>query len=474
MAKRSTHILALEISEYHIAALKARSGTAGVDVVSHICEIGYWPTADGSLQRKLVELAEKHNFANDRVVYVFPRHLASVRTIELPTQDDAEVRSMVALNAEEWVPFNPDEVVIASAITRTSGSEHSNVLAAVVPESTVEEHMHLLRGAGIEPDHIFLSTGCLFAALEYPSSHTENALYFHQSGDRVEGLALHNGDITYTRGAEAQDDSDASIVAAIHESYAHCERTAYAGARPGVFHFSESAPKSSTLAAQIDFDLRPAQHGLRSVRKGVNYLETVPLPLLGAVLLAQGDASSAVELLPMAVTRQRKRDAARRTAITYAAMIGLAALLLLGVFGQAVYQRTAYLSEISARAEQIRPEAERILLKRRQLQRMESQVTREDTPLENLARIVSQAPDSGLNLTRFNYRQNEGITMQGRAKNPSDFSGMIDRLRTMGRSVYPQLATVQEVYRRQQQERQQTVWDFSISIEFPTEEEEAE
>lgn len=466
MAKHSAHILALEVSERHIAALRAHTGAAGVTVTEVISETGHWPAADGSLQRKLIEVAEKHGFVQDRVVYVFPRHLASVRTMELPTQDEAEVKSMVELSAEEWVPFNPDEVVTASCISSRSGTEHSNVLAAVVPESTIEEHIQILRGAEIEAEHIYLSTGCLFAALEYPTPHSESALYFHQSGNLLEVIALRDGSIEFTRAVEAQDDSDAAIVTAIHENLALYERSMRS--TPTAFHFSETVAQSTTLSAQCDMDLQPAQHGLRGVRKGIEHLDSVPLPLLGAILLTQGDASSAVELLPENITRQRRMDSVRQTAITYAAMAAVTLILLLGVFGQAVYQRTAYLNELEARASVIRPEAERILHKRQQLQRMQSQVTRDDTPLENLARIAAQTPESDLNLTRFNYRFDQGITIQGRAKNPSDFSGMIDRLRTVGRSVYPQLATVQEVYRRQREEQRQPVWDFSISIDFPS------
>ncbi len=152
-------------------------------------------------------------------------------------------------------------------------------------------------------------------------------------------------------------------------------------------------------------------------------------------------------------------------------MAVITALLVLAAFGQAVSQRHQYRAELESQAEILRPEAMSVAIKRRHLQRLQDQVARTDTVYEHLGRIVSQAPESGLTVSLFDYTYDGGIILQGRADSTGKFSGLIDSLRTVGKTVYPQLAAAQEVYRTAIRERERDVWEYSISIQFPKVEE---
>jgi hypothetical protein len=209
--------------------------------------------------------------------------------------------------------------------------------------------------------------------------------------------------------------------------------------------------------------------GLRGVKKGDGALNGIPLPEIGAVLLAQQDSPYSVDLLPHSVKDDRERNRSRRLLLQNVVTALLTALLIAGAFGQAVYQRNVYRNELRARADELRPEASRVALKRGHLNRLQEQVTRTDTVYEHLARIISQAPASGLNFSLFAYEYDKGITLQGRADSPAKFGSLIDQLRTVGKSVYPQFAAAQETYRHSRTERGKNVWEYSISIQFPKE-----
>lgn len=470
MRHKSNHILALECSDGHISAIRARAAQSGVHVVEQIVEAGDWTHADGSLQRHLIEVAEKHSFEENRIVLILPRHRATVRILELPSTDPDEIRGMVALSSVEWVPFNADEIVVSACILKTIDDTHSQVLAVVVPKTTIDEQLQMLKGAGLEPESIHLSTACMVAALSYPTPPTESALYFHQSGRVIETLALIDGGIAFSRGIECENSSPKTLGRAINENMGLCKRETGADT-PKHLHLTQSVPSLDSswnaIAAEVDGNISECSQAKRVVLQGIEHLSDVTLLELGAVLLAQADSPYAADLMPNAVTEQRERSSEKRTLLEYGAVFALLLILGIAAFGQTVQQQNTYLERLEEQAEMLRPEALRVAQKRKNLQRMQSQVTRVDTPLEHLARITLQAPDVGLTLSKYHYRYDDGITLHGRATNAAAFSGMIDRLRSVGRSVYPQLVQARELYRNERKERDQTVLDYAITIEFP-------
>ena len=99
------------------------------------------------------------------VVTILPRHHATVRVVELPSQDPAEIAQMATLSAEEMVPFSKDEIVLSSTILTKLPGGASQVLIAIAHLDVIEQHIQRLRDLGIEAQALYLSTACLLAAL---------------------------------------------------------------------------------------------------------------------------------------------------------------------------------------------------------------------------------------------------------------------------------------------------------------------
>jgi hypothetical protein len=465
----NAHIHVLQCTEKAISCFWARQGSAGVVVEKHITRHGDWPLSDGSLQRALVEFSETNNLTNARVVTILPRHCATVRILELPSHDAEEVAGMVELSADEIVPFSADEIVVSSCIIKKLPNEHSQVLATVVHQDVLEEHLSLFQAAGIAPEHIYLSTACMLAALEYPTVNSDGiTAYGHASGFSFELLALDAGALLHTRGFE----SGTQDVSQVTDALRSLERE-HPKSQGSTVYLSNGDKPGSLLVDEIrqasDLNVSEATMGLRGVKKGVEALNGIPLLEIGAVLLTQGDSPYVVDLLPRSVRDDRVRNTTKRAVVQNVAMLVLTLMLIGAVFGQAVYQRNTYLTDLKNRAEILQPEAELVALKRRHLQRLQEQVTRADTAYEHIGRIASQAPNSGITLSLFDYKYDNGIILQGRAENTDKFSNLIDQLRTVGKSVYPQFAAAHELYRTTKRERDQDIWEYAISIQFPKE-----
>jgi len=473
LGRNSGHIHVLQCSEKSITCLRARVDHSGVVVDKHITRHGDWSEADGTLQRTLVEFVETQNLSAARVVTILPRHSATVRLLELPSHDIEEIAGMVELSASDFVPYSPDEIVVSSCIIKKLPKEQSQVLAAVVHRSVLDEHLSLYQGAGLAPESIYLSTACMLAALEYPTAHGDGTvLYGHTTADSLELLALCDGEVLYTRGLETDASDSEKLCTTVEQALGGCERELPQTVSGPVYFSSGDQPCGSVIdqiRGGVNRELVENSTGLRGVKKGDGALNGIPLPEIGAVLLAQQDSPYSVDLLPHSVKDHRERNRSRRLLLQNVVTGLLTALLIAGAFGQAVYQRNVYRDELRARADELRPEASRVALKRGHLNRLQEQVTRTDTVYEHLARIISQTPTSGLNFSLFAYEYDKGITLQGRADSPAKFGSLIDQLRTVGKSVYPQFAAAQETYRHSRMERGKNVWEYSISIQFPKE-----
>ncbi|MCF6285006.1 MAG: hypothetical protein L3K26_07435, partial [Candidatus Hydrogenedentes bacterium] len=95
---------------------------------------------------------------------ILPRHEATLRILNLPTQNADEIASMVALSASEWVPYPIEEMLLTHQCLAHLPSGESRVLVVLVRNATLDAHLAALNAEGLEPAQIYLSTACLVAA----------------------------------------------------------------------------------------------------------------------------------------------------------------------------------------------------------------------------------------------------------------------------------------------------------------------
>lgn len=451
MARKAVHITVLQVAPSHISFV--RGGEAD-GVLAQVSERGAWSPDDGSLATALPDFVKRHGLLHDRVFFVLPRHEAAVRILELPTQDPYELGGMVHLGAEEIVPFPLDELATSYCLLENLDGGSARVLAAVVRRTVVEGYVELLRGAGITPEQVFLSTACLLTALK-----NADGAVVHVAPSGLEVAVLRAGRMTFGRGV-ALDASVADEVAAeVRGTLSASRRESPDGAEPQEIVVSTDGLEPDAIASALTGSL-----GLPA--KAFNENGIGSAVMAGALASARGDRAYPVELLPETEIRRRTAVATRSRGMRVAIAALVALVATAGVYVQAVAQRRSYLTELDERADAMRPMAQTLRTKREQLHLIQDQVHRSESPIKLMATIAELAPDQGLNITRFSYSKNSGITMNGSAVDPKLFDGLIDGMRGPGAATIPQLAAAMELYRTQRLERGRSVWDFAVTVPF--------
>ncbi len=467
MARQTKHIAILHCGPGHLSFARAAESGA---VVAQACERGPWNLEDGTLAAALEDFAGRHALAGDRVFFVLPRHEAAVRILELPSQDPEELRGMVHLGAEEIVPFPLDELMTSFCVLEPLDGGASRVLAVVARKTVVEAWLNLLRGAGLECEQILLSTACLLTALRYhaPDAPGISCAAVHLAPDGLEVAIVRDRRMIFGRGialavpeesGRPSASSMEEIVAEVRNSFSASRRESADGATAAEVCVSvegfDANAVSKALGTALNLPARPYESA------GIKSLVTA-----GALATARGEEIYAVRLLPETETRRRASKASRSRGLRAAAALAVAILATGAVYVQAVMQRRAYLAELDARAEVMRPLAQTLRTKRQQLDLIQEQVHRTASPIQILSTVATLAPDAGLNITRFAYDHTEGVTLNGGAVDPKLFDGLIDAMRSKGAAAIPQLARAQELYRTARVEQMQAVWDFAITVPF--------
>lgn len=477
MARKSSHIVILQVDGPLISLLRCRRSSKGIEVLDHIVERGAWSTGDTPLESALREFAVKHRIADDHLFTVLPRHDMTSRILMLPSESAEEIAGMVQLSIEEYVPYPAHEVVTDQCILQKTSDGQSRVLAVLAHRDVVESHVALLKACGLEPEKIFVSTACLGAAAI--SLHTsERWALLHLGASGIEVLVFNNGRIEFGRGIAASYDWSAKPgenFEAIEELSTELRASLAAYRRESddgepvdrVYLCSEHADVTAiaqTLADTSGFECAPLHIPRSLCSKGDESLKGIPLIPLGAALAAQERTPLVISLVPRSLSEDRARASFRRT-FYWAAGLGTAIVAaLLGVYGQAAWQRTSYIRELQTQADRMKPLADDVASKKKQLAVLQRGLDRRGSALELMAELVKRSPSSGLNITGMKFIHGQSISITGRAETITLVDQWIDTLREAGRSEVPQFARVQAGSHRQIEENGQRVWQYEIVI----------
>jgi len=479
--RKSGLITVLQFDEQDIAALKCRRSAKGLHVVSYGHEKGAWTGDDELIVNALKRFARQQSIFGDDIFTVLPRHELTVRILTLPSHDPQEIAGMVRLSAEEHVPYSFNDLVIDQCILQRMSDGHARVLAVFAHKDLVERHVRILSEAGLEPQQIFVSTACLASVMFAAQGDTEErCALINLALGGMEILIGKGNVLEYGRAASMPlEHVHADVTSELAEELANEVRTSLTVFRREFpdrnvidrlylcSEFWESNEVAKALSSLLEEEVLSSRHGLTLCAHETPNVHSIPLPLLGGALTSQGRAQISVNLVPPSLTRLRQRATTRKAALMVTAAVGLFLISLLGLFSVLSFQRYRYIQMLTQRIEQLKPVAEEVVAKQRNLSSLQEKVDRSGTVLEAIARITELAPEEDLNFIKLNYDSRKGVLLQGRA---TDLAVVNRFSNTMRRSAQPEEAWLQEARQGKStevQERGKTIQQFEVEIPFP-------
>lgn len=105
---------------------------------------------DAALRRVLTGFDTKKS----AILWVLPGDVATVKNLEVPSTDNEEIESILALQATRHTPFNKNEILISYVRIGVPKPNFTKVLLIVVKRDTVKEKLLVLKSASLPMDSV--------------------------------------------------------------------------------------------------------------------------------------------------------------------------------------------------------------------------------------------------------------------------------------------------------------------------------
>ena len=139
------------------------------------------------------------------VVASLPRRLVTIKYANLPTASHDDMRDMVAIDAQQYIPFPIDEVVLDHQIVSETGDDMATVMIVAARRLMVEDLLSAFDRAGLEVT--LLSVSSLGLAEHARTSMLPEALLEVESGE-IDLAVVGGGRLLFTRAASLLESAD--------------------------------------------------------------------------------------------------------------------------------------------------------------------------------------------------------------------------------------------------------------------------
>lgn len=429
--------MGLSLTSESLALVQLQRGPKGIEVKE--AQLHSVTSKEGG---SLEELLQKAFEGRDkgRLVTSLPRHAITTRVVCLPSTNEKEIEEMVRLEADQYVPYSPEELVLDQFVLRTIENGYSEVMVIIAHKDVVHEHLSLFSRAGLEPEIVELSSLALFNAFinSLPPEallERESRALLHVSQREVDLCIVHQGLPVFTRAVcFEKDGGKEEVLSFIENSLATYEReegkeTIEKIALSGSPDLIEAlGPLLEREYPQRVQKTKPWAN-MMVPKDEMKTLEPSLAIATGLALRGCKETPFGVNLLPPSIVTKRKAME-RKKAMAQTAILSAALIFLFFVLGlHKVHERKDYLDSLKAQGNKLKPEAETLKGKKKRVEIIENLLKEGDLCLDVFAEAHRVAPER-IVLTDFSYKRNDGsMVIKGQARERVDVIAFSENLR---------------------------------------------
>jgi len=365
----------------------------------------------------------------------FPRRMATLKYARLPHADAAQISMMIQFEAQQYIPFPLDEVVLGHQIVSDPMDEQTVVMIVAAKLQMVEDLMSAFDKAGLEVASLTVSA---LALSEHGKDNTVPTAYLDIDSGEMDLTVVSAGRLLFSRAASTG-------VTIVKDGGA--QRLALEVAR-------------SLSAYQNEYRVQPVSKLVLSgtpgdfseIEKSFSELLDIPVERLsssafpapdpdslqyavavGGAIEGAGFGSNKVDLVPPS-RRERKAAAKQKAQVSIAAVL---AILLLGSLGYFFYnnlQKTSKEHALALKENGKLETAKRALDKShashdqaiRTYNLLVSGLGRSKPMIEIVKNLSDSIPKtSGVNLTSFTFERGNIMNIHGSAKTESAVTDLV-------------------------------------------------
>lgn len=139
------------------------------------------------------------------VTLCIPRHLITVRVLDLPSTNPAEINDMINLQVGKQTPYSKDSIVSAYKSMPGARGGYTKVMLAVAHRNILNERIETLKNAGIHTSKVCISSEGVYNwfslsyAQEIKPSESDTVALLDIDSNYSDFIAIRNGRMVFTK-----------------------------------------------------------------------------------------------------------------------------------------------------------------------------------------------------------------------------------------------------------------------------------
>ena len=389
-----------------------------------------------SIARQIDQTFKEYNLPRKKVTLNISRHLVMARFLNLPSTDEREIKSMVDIEALKHIPYRGEEIAIEHSIIEKREDGYSDVLLAIVQCEIINRFIDILKKAGIRPVKVTLSSEALlawcFLIKEEAKQDLKAATALVNIGaeyididivesDKLKFARAYVYDTTSAKQCRMAADEISKSIATYGKIGGRVDKIIISGAGSKIDILLPFLKESSDASAEV---IPQGQNRVFDKRTAVDLSAVSFVGLIGLALKGE---RSGINFLPRKLAEDNRVQILRKTFIKTAVLLTGIILAVAGLMAKNWLDRSAELTRLKARIEQIRPLAAEAKRMRESVRIIKRELDKKPLAVEVLTEVYRIAP-AGLKLNLLDYRDKQSLILRGDAPALDVIVGFVSRM----------------------------------------------
>lgn len=395
---------------------------------------------DAAVSSELSKIFKELNLSKRAVITYVPRHLVTVRILELPSTDPKEINDMVNLQVSKQTPYSKEEIFSAHKILGSDREGYTRVMLAIARRNIVSERVATLQSAGIDIEKVAVSTEGVYNwfSVAYMSEMNSDASFadiiLDVDSNYSDFIIVRKKELVFTRsiliGAnqllEEFDSWQGKFIEEIKHSlelYQNEEK----GVKANRIFLSGAGNNIKDLAGLLNASLEIAVEAAMPVknirlRDDINALQDPNfnrISISALLGIAIKHKEIALDLTPPELRIQMNMAEKSRqlliTGILFTSIIMVSSLFIL----TSIYSKNSYLSELKDRIAKIENDANDVDKMQKRINMVEERLDAKAASINLLNEIYKLTPKE-IYLNSINIEEKNKTILRGRAAVMSD------------------------------------------------------
>lgn len=437
------------------------------------------------IDQEIIKLAKQLKLNKKTVFTYLPRHLITVRILELPSTNLNEIDAMIQLQIGKQTPYSKEEIVYSYKVIQTVREGYTKIMLVIAKRNIVNERLEVLKKAGLEIKNVTVS--CEAVEHWFVSNHfsklglgdQQSVILLDIDSNFSDFLVFHNKKLIFTKniliGANHLEVKKDGILEKFIEEISHSldvNNEEWKNIKPvklivsGASDFLREEISLLSTRLGMSCEMVNLLSNVRTRNKGAQVEETKfkNLSISSALGFFSNAWNPGYNLMSQEIRVQKtledKRKSLTGVGILIGAIILLASLLIL----IHIDNKNVHLSQIKQQSEKLKDVSKNVEKMRLLISAFQERLDAGGDPLNLLKDIYSVTPNE-VYLTEISIQRKGSVSMKGRAVAMSEVFKYVNALENLS-----SLQSVQNTYATMNKEnKDEYKTDFEITAVYSKE-----